>query len=180
MTRMTPADLETASPFEQARRRRMRAAREQLMLRHLPLAYRLARSHAEVSDTPSDVTGVAIRGLVSAAESFDPTAGDTFEEHAEPLIVAELQAAAWAEEEWGEAGPETLAAGGRATIGAALARQLHVRELAGFLGVGPDALVDGLMAAAERDPGMLADAPGAGHRPIRGVVATGRARGPRR
>ena len=158
----------------------MRAAREQLMLRHLPLVYRLARAHAEVSDTPSDATGVAIRGLVTAAESYDPTTGETFEEHAEPLIVAELQAAAWAEEQWGESGPETLATGGRATIGAALARQLHVRELAGFLGVGADALVDGLMAAAERDPGMLADAPRAGHRPAYGMATGGRARRPRR
>jgi RNA polymerase sigma-B factor len=68
-----------------------RGAREELVLRFLPLAHRLA-GHYHTADEPiEDLVQVASLGLIGAVDRFDPARGIPFPAFAIPSIVGELK-----------------------------------------------------------------------------------------
>jgi RNA polymerase sigma-B factor len=66
-------------------------ARDELIARHLPLAWKLARRHARGTPLLEDLLQVASLGLVGAVDRFDPGVGATFIGFATPTIEGELK-----------------------------------------------------------------------------------------
>jgi RNA polymerase sigma-B factor len=66
-------------------------ARDDLIVRHMPLAKRLARRYARHPDSFEDVEQVAAVGLVKAAGRFDASRGVAFSSFAVPTIVGEIK-----------------------------------------------------------------------------------------
>jgi RNA polymerase sigma-B factor len=73
------------------RRDRDRSAREELIVRHLPLAWSLARRYAGSRGEWDDIRQVAALGLVHAVDRFDPTRGAAFTSFAVPTITGEIR-----------------------------------------------------------------------------------------
>jgi RNA polymerase sigma-B factor len=73
------------------RERSDRAAREELVLRFLPLAHRLARHYHTAGEPIEDLVQVASLGLLGAIDRFDPARGIPFPAFAAPSIVGELK-----------------------------------------------------------------------------------------
>jgi RNA polymerase sigma-B factor len=67
------------------------ATRDDMVIRHLPLARRLARRYSHSPQVMEDLTQVAALGLVRAAERFDPDRGVSFSSFAVPTILGELR-----------------------------------------------------------------------------------------
>lgn len=66
-------------------------AREELVVRHLPLARKLAGRYARTQEPFDDLYQVACLGLVKAIDRFDPDRGVTFASFAVPTILGELK-----------------------------------------------------------------------------------------
>lgn len=66
-------------------------AREEVILRFLPLARKLARRYAATSIPNEDLAQVASLALLKAVDRFDPERGGTFEAFAVPTILGELR-----------------------------------------------------------------------------------------
>ncbi len=67
------------------------AAREELVVRFLPLARHLARRYGRGSDQLDDLAQVASLGLLKAIDRFDPNREIAFTSFAVPTIVGELK-----------------------------------------------------------------------------------------
>jgi len=67
------------------------AAREELIIRFMPLARRLARRYCRSSLSLEDLTQVANLALVKAVDRFEPSRERTFEAFAIPTILGELR-----------------------------------------------------------------------------------------
>jgi RNA polymerase sigma-B factor len=144
--------------LDDLRERRNQRVRDEFLLRHLPLAYSLARLYAGEYGTEEELVRVASRGLVRAVQQFEPTGEAPFAEFAEPLIIAELEDFVQESAARREVRPATRGRGSAAAddaVAAAIGRQPHVRDLAGFLGCDVGALVGGLMLAVEREPHLI-------------------------
>ena len=70
---------------------RDRAAREELVLRFLPLAQRLAGHYRTAGEPIEDLVQVASLGLLGAIDRFDPARGVPFPAFAVPSILGELK-----------------------------------------------------------------------------------------
>jgi RNA polymerase sigma-B factor len=68
-----------------------RGAREELVLRFLPLAHRLAGRYHTADEPIEDLVQVASLGLIGAIDRFDPARGIPFPAFAVPSIVGELK-----------------------------------------------------------------------------------------
>src|SRR5262245_47376247 len=68
-----------------------RAARDELVRMHLPLARTLARRHSRYNEPFDDLEQVAALGLVKAIDRFDLARDSALRHYATPVIVGELQ-----------------------------------------------------------------------------------------
>lgn len=68
-----------------------RRAREQLVLRYLPVAKRLARRYRGACEPLEDLEQVASLGLVKAIDRYEPGRGISFQSFAVPTILGELK-----------------------------------------------------------------------------------------
>src|SRR5262249_21628786 len=116
-----------------------RAQRDQLIVRYLPLAYRLARKYLPSGEPFEDLVQIASLGLVKAAERFDPDRGNTFMTFAVPTIVGEinryLRDCTWplhVNRNAKDRAHETAAA--QRAVSAVLGRRPSVQELADHIG----------------------------------------------
>jgi RNA polymerase sigma-B factor len=80
-----------AELFSQWHKHGDKAAREQLVLRHLPLARQLAARYRRTQEPFEDLFQVASLGLVQAIDRFDPDRGIAFTSFAVPTILGQLK-----------------------------------------------------------------------------------------
>lgn len=151
------SQLTTIERFETA------SDRDELIVRYLPLAYRLARRYLGTGVPLEDLIQIASLGLVKAADRFDPDRGAAFASFAGPTIVGELNRylrdCAWplhVDRRSQQRARQTAAAQRR--ICAVIGRQPNLEELAEHLEVDVDEVAQGLLAAAARETVSL-DAP---------------------
>jgi len=126
-------------------------AREQLILRFVPLAERLALRYRRSVEPTDDLVQVAMIGLIKAIDGFDPGRGVLFVSYAAPTILGELKHH-FRDLTWAVRVPHTL--GSLAlTVGSHrtdLAEQLHreptTSELATAVGVRDTDILEALLA----------------------------------
>jgi RNA polymerase sigma-B factor len=85
------ARVELRLRFEQYRRTRDRALRNQLIEEHRSLAIRLARRFAQRSEPLDDLVQVAMLGVLKAVERFEPDRNLEFSTFATPTVLGELK-----------------------------------------------------------------------------------------
>src|SRR5262245_48023574 len=66
-------------------------AREQLVLRFLPLARQLASRYRHAGEPQDDLVQVACIGLLKAVDRFDAERGSAFTKYAVPTMLGELK-----------------------------------------------------------------------------------------
>jgi RNA polymerase sigma-B factor len=138
--------------FERWRRHRDRDARDELIARFLPLARKLARRYAQSSEPYDDLVQVASLGLVKAVERFDPDRGFAFTSFAVPTIVGELKRyfrdTGWAiHVDRGAQERARRINEARQAISARTGRPPRVDELAQYLELSEEEVLDGLQVA---------------------------------
>ncbi len=146
------AAADPSAPFERWRGRRDRRARDELIERFLPLARKLARRYASSGEPYEDLVQVASLGLVKAAERFDPERGVAFTSFAVPTIVGELKRylrdTGWAlHVDRGAQERARRIADAQRKISASTGRSPTVAELAQYLEVSQEEVLEGLQAA---------------------------------
>lgn len=151
------------SQLDLARERRNRDLRDRRLLRTLPLVHELAHRYAvDRGERADELVGIASVGLVKALSGYDGSTRAEFADHAEPIVVAEIENYLRSDR-MGLGGirhslaRDSKVVAARKEIAAAMSRQDHVQELAGWLQVRVDVLVEGLLGAVEGDDGLLAD-----------------------
>jgi RNA polymerase sigma-B factor len=128
------------------------AAREELVVRFLPLARDLARRYFRSSVPAEDLVQVASLALVKAVDRFDPERGTTFRAFAIPTILGELKRyfrdSAWDVHVPRSAKDRALAVG-EATeqLTGCSGRSPTVQEIAGYLELSQEEILDALQAA---------------------------------
>ena len=138
-------------------------AREQLVERFLPLARKLAARYRGANEPFEDLLQVASFGLLKAIDGFDPTRGLAFSSYAVPTILGELKRY-FRDKGWAvhvPRGAQELAL--RVTeaereLAVRTGRSPSVPELAAYLGISVEDVLDGLEAAAAHHSDSL-DAP---------------------
>ncbi len=86
-----PTGPATTEQLFAAAREGDRVAREELVVRFMPLARKVARRYSKSSLSADDLTQVANLALVKAIDRFDPDRGRPFEGFAVPTILGELR-----------------------------------------------------------------------------------------
>ena len=152
--------------FERWRQDRDRQARDELIARFLPLARKLARRYTQSSEPYDDLVQVASLGLVKAVERFDPDRGFAFTSFAVPTIVGELKRyfrdTGWAiHVDRGAQERARKINEARQAISARIGRPPRVDELAQYLELSEEEVLDGLQVAEAYGTVSL-DAPVAG------------------
>jgi RNA polymerase sigma-B factor len=149
--------------FDRWQLKRDRSARDVLIERFLPLARKLARRYASSNEPYDDLVQVASLGLVKAVERFDPRRGYAFTSFAVPTIVGELKRyfrdTAWAlhvDRSAQERARKITDA--QRDISSDLGRSPTVNELAEYLELNSEEVLDGLQTAEAYDTLSL-DAP---------------------
>jgi RNA polymerase sigma-B factor len=128
------------------------AAREELVVRFLPLARELARRYFRSSVPPEDLVQVASLALVKAVDRFDPQRGTPFRAFAIPTILGELKRY-FRDSAWDVHVPrstqERALAVGEATeqLTGRSGRPPTVHEIAGYLELSQEQVLDALQAA---------------------------------
>jgi RNA polymerase sigma-B factor len=137
--------------------------RAALIERFLPLARKLAARYRRSDEPYEDLVQVACLGLVKAVDRFDPARGHAFSTFAVPTIVGELKRHfrdhGWAVhvERGAQERARAIAEADR-EIRSERRQAPSVQELAQYLELSIEAVVEGLQAAAAREPVSL-DAP---------------------
>jgi RNA polymerase sigma-B factor len=163
MVSSSPRVVSSVRLFERWRANADRRARDELIERFLPLARKLARRYASSSEPYDDLVQVASLGLVKAVERFDPERGFAFTSFAVPTIVGELKRyfrdSAWAlhvDRSAQERARRITDA--QQTISSRTGRPPRVDELALYLEMSQEEVLDGLLVAEAYDAVSL-DAP---------------------
>lgn len=146
-------------------------ARDELIERFLPLARKLARRYVSSSEPYEDLVQVASLGLVKSVERFDPGRGYAFTSFAVPTIVGELKRyfrdTGWALHV--DRGAQELArkvVEGQHRINGKTGRQPRIDELAQYLEISEEEVLDG-MQTADAYGTLSLDAPlGTGDDPV--------------
>jgi RNA polymerase sigma-B factor len=153
----------SAQLFERWHRYGDRRARDELIEKFLPLARKLARRYLSSSEPYDDLVQVASLGLVKAVERFDPSKGFAFTSFAVPTIVGELKRyfrdSGWAlhvDRSAQERARRITEA--QQQISARTGRAPTVNELAQYLEISEEEVLDGLQTADAYDAISL-DAP---------------------
>jgi RNA polymerase sigma-B factor len=137
-----------------------RGAREELVRRHLPLARKLAGRYAHTQEPFDDLFQVASLALVKAIDRFDPDRGLTFSSFAVPTIVGELKRH-FRDKGWAVHIPRGLqemmldVKNAEATLGSMTGRSPTVVDIAEYLGVETEHVLDALEATAARQAASL-------------------------
>lgn len=147
-------------------RERDPAAREELVNAYMPLAQRMAKRYAGISEPYDDLLQVASLGLLNAIDRFDPSRGIPFVGFAKPTILGELKRY-FRDRVWTVRVPrsvhDTMGRIEKATeeLELLLHRPPSVGELADELGIEPGEVLEALEAKHKRRPLSL-DAPRVG------------------
>jgi RNA polymerase sigma-B factor len=158
-------------------------AREQLILRFVPLAQRLAQRYRRSGEPADDLDQVASVGLIKAIDGYDVDRGIAFMAYATPTILGELKHH-FRDLTWAVRVPHRLGAlvltvdSQRVALSERLRREPSVAELTAAAGISGVEVLDALLArsayravsfdapsagslGAEAGPTTLADAVGA-------------------
>jgi RNA polymerase sigma-B factor len=155
--------LTSAQLFERWHRGDDRRCRDELIERFLPLARKLASRYIRSGEPFDDLVQVASIGLVNAVDRFDPERGFAFTSFAVPTIVGELKRH-FRDHGWtlhvarGARERSHAIADADATIRAETGRAPSVHELALYLELTTEEVMEGLQTVAAREP-MSLDAP---------------------
>lgn len=140
------------------------AARERLIVEHLPLVRGLARRYADRGEPLDDLVQVGTIGLIKAIDRFEPERGFKLASFATPTILGEIRRH-FRDRSWTIRVPRGLQEA-RAQISHAVTelsaengRSPNVREIAESTGLTVDSVLDALAAGSAQRPGPLA-APG--------------------
>jgi RNA polymerase sigma-B factor len=152
--------------FRRYREASDRAAREELVERYLPLARGLARRYARSSEPYEDLVQVASLALLKAIERFDPERRIDFRAFAIPTILGELKRY-FRDSAWAIHVPRSVQE--RALLVEAANERLTnqegrpptVKEIAAYLDLRSEDVLDGLKAAQAYDALSLDESPGA-------------------
>ena len=131
------------------------AARDELVERFLPLARKLARRYSGAHEPFDDLFQVASYGLLKALDRFDPNRGIAFSSFAVPTVVGELKRY-FRDLGWSAhipRGAQELALKiqrAQETLTTRTGRSPTVHELAQYLELNIEQVLDGLEAAAAR------------------------------
>jgi RNA polymerase sigma-B factor len=162
-SRLDPRRASIEHLFSVCRRHGDRAAREELLVRFLPLARKLARRYSHSSAPDEDLVQVASIALLKAIDRFDPDRGSAFQSFAIPTVLGELRRhfrdTCWAVHVARAAQERALAI--QETIDRLSARHGHsptVQEIAVYLELGEEQVLDGLQAGRAYST-MSLDAP---------------------
>jgi len=150
---------ETEALFERWCSNDDRRARDQLVERFLPLAYRLARRYVSSGEPYDDLVQIASLGLVKAIERFDPQRGYAFTTFAVPTIVGELKRyfrdSSWAlHVDRGAKERARQATAAQQTISARSGRAPTVSELAQYLELSEEEVLEALRSTRQPAPAM--------------------------
>jgi RNA polymerase sigma-B factor len=127
-------------------------AREQLILRHTPLARSIARRYARKGLPLDDITQSGYIGLIQAVDRFDPERGVPLERYAARMIEGEIMHL-FRDRGWAVRMPRGLQEASRRVAGARdeLAHRLGAspscEQVAEYLGEDVDAVAEALAAA---------------------------------
>jgi RNA polymerase sigma-B factor len=144
-------DADTTNLLERWRTTRDRRARDELFTRFLPLARRLARRYSQSGAGVEDVLQVAGLGLLNALERFEPERGISFTTFAVPTILGEIKRhfrdSGWAAHVPRHAQELALKVeSGSRRLSAGLGRSPRVSEIAQYLEISTEEVLDGLTA----------------------------------
>jgi RNA polymerase sigma-B factor len=127
------------------------AAREQLVVRHLSLARKLATRYGRTQEPFDDLLQVASLGLLKAIDRFDPDRGIAFTSFAVPTILGELKRH-FRDKGWAVHLPRGLQElvlriqDADAKLGATTGRSPSVDEIADYLNIAIEEVLEGLEA----------------------------------
>jgi RNA polymerase sigma-B factor len=139
------------------------AAREELVVRFLPLARDLALRYTYTDESFDDLLQVASLGLIKAIDRFEPDRGTKFTSYAAPTILGELKRhfrdKGWALHVPRDLQERTLAVSRETEVlSKQLGRSPRVREVALALGCSVEEVLEAQEAAASYEAASL-DAP---------------------
>lgn len=141
------------------------AARERLIVEHLPLVRALARRYANRGEPLDDLIQVGTIGLIKAIDRFDPSRGNKLASFATPTILGEIRRH-FRDRSWTVRVPRGIQEA-RAHITQAVSelsavngRSPTINEIAEQTGLPVDEVLDALAAGSAQRPAQLAS-PGA-------------------
>lgn len=128
------------------------ALRERAIEAWLSLAKHLAKRYAGRGEHTDDLAQTAVVGLVKAVDHFDPTRGVPFTAYAIPTIIGELKRH-FRDRTWAVRVPRRLQelrlaiSTANSTLTHALGRSPRVADIAGYLGVTEEDVLEGMEGA---------------------------------
>jgi RNA polymerase sigma-B factor len=134
-----------------------KAAREQLVVRHLSLGRKLASRYGRTQEPFEDLLQVASLGLLKAIDRFDPDRGIAFTSFAVPIILGELKRH-FRDKGWAVHLPRGLqelvlsVQDADAKLGSTSRRSPTVDEIADYLNIDNEQVLEGLEAIAAHHP----------------------------